>query len=252
MQAHHRPWLLCFLLLSAGQRHSSFRRLLFLARTTIFPPKYRPKDDDHQIDPGNAHPLAPRNLNVPLALLPLVTDLQELLWIIGNHSVESLLDAPLHHVFFVNRPDVQRPSFRFRIADETCSEKRQHERLCKHIEGYVGDREKFARVWDGEADVGYREGGEVFGAKREVSDGPAAEDQALIPWFQRVWGYGSNGFRNEAHDFVGVIIKLVSLLAAARIEMYGIVTFMSNSNQTFSNPGQAKNSSRSFNLGIGS
>ena len=246
------PWSLSPFLLSAGKRHRSFRRVLFLARTAILPPKYRPKDNDHEIDPGDPHPLAPRDFNVPLPLLPLVADLQEPLRVVGNHTVESLLYAPLHHVFFIDRPDIQRSSFRFGIADETCSEEWQHERLCKHVEGDVGDREEFARVWYGEADVGYGEGGEVFGAKREVFDGPAAEDQALIPWFQRVWGYGSNGFCDEAHDVVGVIIELASLLEAARIEVYGVATFISNSNQTFSKPGEAKNSSRSFNLGIAS
>ena len=230
-----RPWLLCFLLLPAGKRHRSFRRLLFLARPAILPPKYCPKDDDHEIDPGDTHPLAPRDLNVPFPLLPLVADLQETHRVVGNHAVESLLYTPLHNVFFVDRPDVQRSPFRFHIADETRSKERQHERLCKHVEGYVGDREEFARVWYGEADVGY-----------------GAEDQALIPWFPRVWGYGSNGLCDEAHDVVGVIIELASLLEAARIEVYGVVTFMSNSNQTFSNPGEAKYSSRSFNLGIAS
>lgn len=52
------------------------------------------------------------------------------------------------------------------------------------------------------------EGGEVFCAEGEELDGPAAEDQALVPRFERVWGDGLNGFRDEAHDVVGVVVEL--------------------------------------------
>ena len=54
----------------------------------------------------------------------------------------------------------------------------------------------------------YGEGGEVFRAEREKLEGPAAENQALIPGFERTWGDGLNGFCNEAHDVVGIIIEL--------------------------------------------
>lgn len=54
----------------------------------------------------------------------------------------------------------------------------------------------------------YGKGGKVFRAEREELDGPAAEDEALIPGFEGIWGNGSNGFRDEAHDLVGVIVEL--------------------------------------------
>lgn len=54
--------------------------------------------------------------------------------------------------------------------------------------------------------------GEVFRAEREEFESPAAEDQALIPGFEGVWGDGLYAFSNEAHDVVGVIIELKGFL----------------------------------------
>lgn len=82
----------------------------------------------------------------------------------------------------------------------------------QHVEGDVGDREELARVRDGEADVRYGIGGEVFRAEREEFEGPAAEDQALVPGFEGTWGDRLYGFGNEAHDVVGVIIELKGYL----------------------------------------
>ena len=99
---------------------------------------------------------------------------------------------------------------RFGIADEARAEEGQHERLLQHVEGDVGDGEELARVRDGEADVGDWEGGEVAGAEGEELDGPAAEDQALVPRFEGVWGDGVNRFCDEAHDVFGVVVELRS------------------------------------------
>ena len=79
----------------------------------------------------------------------------------------------------------------------------------QHVEGNVGNGEEFARVGYGETDVGYGEGGKVFRAERQELDGPAPEDYALIPGFEGIGGNGLYGFRDEAHDFVGVVVELM-------------------------------------------
>lgn len=117
------------LLLCTRERHRPLRRGFSLMRPTIFPPKYRPKDKHHEIDPGDRHPLTPRDTDFPLSLLPLVTDLQEVLWVIRNHTIDFLVYAPSHHGWFVDRPHVQRPAFRFHIANKACSKERQHKGL---------------------------------------------------------------------------------------------------------------------------
>ena len=196
------------LLSTTRKRHRSFPRALLLARTAVLPPKDGPKDEHHEVDPRDPHPLAPRDVQAPLALLPLVADLQEPLRVVRNHAVEFPFDGPLHHGFLVDGPHVQRSPFCFGVADEACAEEGQHERLLQHVERYVRNREELARVRYGEADVRDGEGGEVFCAEGEELDGPAAEDQALVPRFERVWGGGLNGFRDEAHDVVGVVVEL--------------------------------------------
>lgn len=178
----------------------------------MLPPEQRPKDKHHKVGPSNQHPLTQRDLDVPLPLLPLVADFQEALRVVRNHTVKLVFDAPFHHGLLVDRPDVHRPPLRFHIADEACSEEWQHERLLQHVEGDVGDREELARVRDGEADVRYGIGGEVFRAEREEFEGPAADDQALVPGFEGTWGDRLYGFGNEAHDVVGVIIELKGYL----------------------------------------
>ena len=166
-------------LIFTRKRHRSlprFARGFFLARNTVLPPKYRPKDKHHKIDPGDHHPLAPRDVDLPLSLLPLVTDLQESLWVIRNHTVEFPFYTPFHHGFLVDRPYEQWPPFRFHIANEARSKTRYHEGLLQHIEGNVRNREKFARVRYAEPDMRYGKGGEVFRAERKELDGPAPED----------------------------------------------------------------------------
>lgn len=54
----------------------------------------------------------------------------------------------------------------------------------------------------------YWEGGEVFRAEREELEGPAAEDQALVPGSEGIGGDGSDGFGDEAHDVVGIVVEL--------------------------------------------
>ena len=54
----------------------------------------------------------------------------------------------------------------------------------------------------------YGEGWEVLGAEREELDGPAPEDEALIPGLEGIRGDGSNGFCDEAHDVTGVVVEL--------------------------------------------
>ena len=54
----------------------------------------------------------------------------------------------------------------------------------------------------------YGEGWEVLRAEREELDGPTPEDKALIPGLERIWGDRLNGFCDEAHDVVGVVVEL--------------------------------------------
>ena len=58
--------------------------------------------------------------------------------------------------------------------------------------------------------MGYGKRGEILRAEREILDGPAAEDYALVPRSDGIWGHGLNGFCDEAHDLVGVVIELKS------------------------------------------
>lgn len=60
----------------------------------------------------------------------------------------------------------------------------------------------------------YGIGGEVFGAERDELEGPAAEDQALVPGFEGTWADGVYGFGKEAHDVVGVIVELKGFLGS--------------------------------------
>ena len=240
------------------RRDRPFRRDLFLARSTVLPPKYCAKDEHHEVDPSDHHPLAKRDVDAPpLPSLPLVTNLQELLRIVRDDPVEFLLDAPPHHVRLVDRPHVQRAPLGFGVADEARAEDGEHEGLLQHVEGDVGDREELARVRDGEADVRDGEGGQVFGAEGEVLDGPAAEDDALVPGFEGIRRHGSDGFGDEAHHFVGVVVELYGFWSVSR-DVMGFErqmvrrTLISNRSQTFSSPGDARNSSRSFNRGMGS
>ena len=145
-------------------------------RTAVLPPEDRAEDEHHEIDPGDHHPLAPRDADLPLPLLPLVADLQEPLRVVRDDAIEALVDAPPHHVQLVDRPRVQRPPSRPDLAHEARAEVRQHEGLLQHVEGDVGDGEEFARVRDGEADVRDWEGRKVLRAEGEELDGPASED----------------------------------------------------------------------------
>ena len=190
-----------------GRRYRLFLRLVFLSRTAVFPPEDRAEDEDHEINPSDQHPLTPRDVNLSLSSLPLVANFQEALRVVRDHAVEFPLDTPLHHGLVVDRPHVQWSSFRFGVAHETSAEVWGHECLLQHVEGHVGDGEELARVRYGEADVGYREGREVLRAEREEFDRPATEDYSLIPRF-KVWGDGLDGFRDETHDLVGVVVEL--------------------------------------------
>ena len=54
----------------------------------------------------------------------------------------------------------------------------------------------------------YWKGGKIFRAEGEELDGPATEDEALVPRFEGVWRNRLNCFRDEAHDIVGVVVEL--------------------------------------------
>ena len=127
------------LFLCNRKRHSPLPLGFLIARTTILPPEYRPEDKHHEINPGDHHPLAPRDVDFPLPLLPLVADLQKPLRVIRNHTIEFLFDAPFHHVLLIDRPHVKRPPLRLRVADEAGSDERQHEGLLQHVEGDIGN-----------------------------------------------------------------------------------------------------------------
>ena len=99
-------------------------QLLCLARPSVLPPKNCAKNEYHEMDPGNHHPLAPGDVDFPLSLLPLVADLQKQLRIVRKHPIELLVYAPSHHVRLVDRPHVYRPPFRFHVTNEACAKDR--------------------------------------------------------------------------------------------------------------------------------
>ena len=125
-----RPSSFICLLPSAGKRQRPLLRGFSLGRgTTVLPPEDRPKNEHQEVDPDDHHPLAPRDVDLPLSLLPLVAHLQEPLGVVGNHTIEFLAYTPPHHVLLVDRPHVQRPSFRFHIANKACSKEWHDEGL---------------------------------------------------------------------------------------------------------------------------
>ena len=63
-----------------------------------------------------------------------------------------MLDAPPHHVFFVDRPAKHRSPGSFRVAEKFGSPG-THQGFLQDVEGYVRNREKLPRVGDGEANV---------------------------------------------------------------------------------------------------
>ena len=199
------------LILCLRKRQGPLPLGFFIARTTILPPEDRPEDKHHEINPSDHHPLAPRDVDFPLPLLPLVTHLQKPLRVVRNHTIEFLFDAPFHYILLVDRPHVQRPPLRLRIADEAGSEERQYEGLLQHIEGDVGNGEELAGVGYGEADMRYWKVGKVFRAEGEELDGPATENEALGPRFEGVRRNGLNCLRDEAHDVVSVVVELTSV-----------------------------------------
>ena len=57
--------------------------------------------------------------------------------------------------------------------------------------------------------MSYWEVRQIFRAEREVFCGPTAEDDALGPPSCGVGRYGLDGFGNEAHDGVGIVVELI-------------------------------------------
>ena len=80
---------------------------------------------------------------------------------------------------------------------------------------------------------------------------PTAKDNSLIPGFKRIWRDRVNGFGNQTHHIVGIVVKL----AFHQIGEHGCLrmpTFMSSNSHSSSRPGEARYSNKSRNRGIGS
>ena len=142
------------LFLLHGKRHSFHPLPLLPLDASILPPKDRPEDDDHEIDPRDHQPLAPRHRVCPLACLPLLAHLEEALRVVGDDAVQTVADAPFHHLVLVDGPDVNRSLLRLGVAQELGPKVGQHEGFLEDVEGDVGDGEELSGVWDGETDVG--------------------------------------------------------------------------------------------------
>ena len=158
--------------------------------------------------PANTRPLARTDLNPPLPILPILTNLQQPLRVIGNHAIESLPNTPLHHILIVDRPRIERTALGAAFANEAGPDARTDEGALEHVERDIGDGEELAGVGDGEADVGDGEGGEVFGAEGEVFGCPDAEDDTFVPQAVGGWADRSDGGGDETHDGVGVVVGL--------------------------------------------
>jgi hypothetical protein len=189
--------------------------LLLLPQPTMLPPENASKGQNHQIHPQNHHPLPPRNVNLAFPSLPILADLKELLRIVGDDAVEAFADAPPHHIFFVHGPCEDGSSLGFRIAHEALAEEGGDEGFLQHVEGDVGDGEELPGVGYREADVRYRECREVFSAEGEEFGGPAAEDETLVPGLEGVWRDGSDGFGDEAHYGIVIIVELAHMSGSA-------------------------------------
>ena len=124
----------------------------------IFPSEYGPEKQHHQVQPQEQEHLFKWYGNRPFTVLPFVAYFQKLFRIVRNHPIQLLLDAPPHHVLFIDCPTEDRPSQGPRVAQEFGSN-RPHEHSLNHVEGDVGDAEEFTGVGDGEANVGYGKSG---------------------------------------------------------------------------------------------
>lgn len=112
------------------------------------PPEDASKGQNHKIYPQDHHPLCQRDVDVAFASFPIVTDLEEFLWVVRDDAVEAFADAPPHHVFFVDSPCEDGPTLVLRISYKAFSEIGNKESFLQHVEGDVRDREKLSRVGD--------------------------------------------------------------------------------------------------------
>ena len=178
-------------------------------RAPVLPPENHTEDKHHEIDPSYHQPLTERDIGSSPPPLPVPADVQKQLRIVRDDAVEFPSQTPTHHLGLIDRPHVQRTALGFGVADEAGPEDGQHEGLLEHVEGDARDGEELARVGDREANVRDGVGGQVVRAEGQVLDGPAAEDDALVPGFGGGGGYGTDGFGDEAHDGFGVVVELL-------------------------------------------
>lgn len=78
-----------------------------------------------------------------------------------------MLDAPSHHVLFVNRPADYGPTQPSCVAQESCPE-RPDKHFLKQIEGDVWNRKELAGVGEGEANMSNGERRQVGSAQRDI------------------------------------------------------------------------------------
>lgn len=129
-----------------------FRLFPFL-RTAVFPPENRAKNEDHEIDPEDHHPLSPTYINLSVSSFPIFAHLEEFFRVISNNPIQPITDRPRHHTLLIYRPHEHGSALRFRISQEPSAEVGDYERFLQYIEGHVGYGEELSRVGYRKADV---------------------------------------------------------------------------------------------------
>lgn len=129
------------------------------------PPEYYTEDCHIEVDPYDIEDFIPTEPYLSVCLVPTVADIEELLRVVRDDTINFFLDAPLHHGLLINGPDIDKPPQPPGITQELGAEG-THERLLEHIERYVGDGEKPTSKHDREANVCDRKGRQVVIAQR--------------------------------------------------------------------------------------
>lgn len=126
-----------------------------------FEPEDHTKYKADEVEPKGIGPLNPAGFRFRFAIIPVLADFVEPLWIVRDDSIQLLLYAPLHHVGFIHSPSKDLPICFSNVSHKPCANWSQ-KILLKHIEGHVGNIEELASIRCGESDMAYWESRQVM------------------------------------------------------------------------------------------